>query len=101
MHWLILFAALSLAPGPSVSLRWNPVTTLANGKPLVGPVYYNVYRDVAGTLQYSKLNPSPLLCPEYYDNTTLRGVVYDYEVTAWTPAGGESGFSAKSGNVHP
>jgi fibronectin type 3 domain-containing protein len=97
---LVLILASFLTPTVhSVSLKWNAVTKTASGAPLTGQVYYNVYRDISGTQKYSKLNPSPLICTEYYDYTVTGGQSYDYQVTAWTPALGESGFSAKSGNV--
>ena len=102
MSFFLLLISLLTTPAaapPAVTLQWKAVTTLTTGQPIVGPVYYNVYRDVSGTVKYAKLNPSPLLCPAYYDNTVQSGVSYDYYVTSWTPTLGESAPSLKSGNV--
>ena len=106
MHFL-LYVLLFMAPH-SVTTRWLP-----SKEP--GTVYYNVYRDLAGTQKYVKLNPSPLLCAQvvvsgvtwcqYYDDTVAAGATYDYEATSWMPVGAtglESPLSltaGKSGNV--
>jgi fibronectin type 3 domain-containing protein len=97
---LILVALAAFQPTPHfVALKWNVVTKDSAGHTLTGTVYYNVYRDISGTLKYAKLNPSPIPCAAYFDDTVVAGTSYDYQVTAFTVTGGESGFSNKSGDV--
>jgi hypothetical protein len=84
----------------AVSLKWTAPAKYTNGVAIVGPVYYNVQRDVSGTVKYAKINASPLTCLTYFDATVAHGTSYDYTVTAWQ-GGRESVPSAKSGNVAP
>jgi hypothetical protein len=85
-------AAIVLKTNPAVLLTWTLSTT-------TGEVYYNVYRDISGTSNYVKQNPSPLVCTSnpcsYYDDLVLNGTWYNYEVTTWQPGNGESAFSNK------
>jgi hypothetical protein len=87
MHILLL--VLLTFHGHSVTLKWNPVA---------GNPYYNVVRcqlpcqGGSGNLQ-TVINSSPLICPEYYDNTVLPKTQYRYWVESWTPMGGDSPYS--------
>ena len=67
----------------ALTLSWTAPLKDTSGKLLVGPVYFNVYRDISGTLAYSKLNPSPLTTPSYFDDTLVKSKEYTYQVTAW------------------
>lgn len=90
----VLFALLLQLPH-SVSLSWNPVTTNADGSPLVGQVYFNVFRAPGYGTNYVKINGSPLVCTSYYDAAVSAGATYSYRVKSWTPAAGGSGYSNK------
>jgi hypothetical protein len=86
---------LAVVPGSvttspvALALSWTCSPSALQGPVYQGQVYYNVYRN--GVV----INPSPLYCNEllchYYDASGLvAGNTYSYQVTAWTPAGGES-----------
>jgi hypothetical protein len=84
-----LLAAFLAFHGHSVTLKWNAVTSEA--------VYYNVVRcqvPCGASNPQSVVNSSPLICPEYYDNTVLAGVTYKYWVESWTPTQGDSHYSS-------
>jgi hypothetical protein len=89
---------LAVVPGSvttspnALALSWTCSPSAMQGPVYQGQIYYNVYRN--GAL----INPSPIYCNEllchYYDASGLvAGSTYTYQATAWTPAGGESGFS--------
>ena len=80
----------------AVQFSWNPPTRNTDGTIITAPIYYDVYRDISGTLQYTKQNPTPLVALSYFDDTVALGKEYTYQVTAWTLVGGESARSTKT-----
>jgi fibronectin type 3 domain-containing protein len=67
----------------SVTLTWN-----ANSHPMLAG--YFVYRAQINTQETVKLTADPIKVTTYTDNTVMRGVAYEYRVTAVTKAGKES-----------
>ncbi|HOQ05751.1 MAG TPA: carbohydrate-binding protein [Anaerohalosphaeraceae bacterium] len=53
---------------------------------------YNVYRSTTSGGGYTKLNASPVLSSDYFDDSVQNGIPYYYVVTA-VSSGGESAFS--------
>jgi hypothetical protein len=71
----------------AILLKWSPVTTANDGKPLLGPVYYDVRRCQTSLNPCSKptqllLNASPLICNSYLDDNLVRGAKYAYWIQA-------------------
>ncbi|HAY21449.1 MAG TPA: hypothetical protein DCY27_04645 [Desulfobacterales bacterium] len=67
-----------------VLLTWTPVNLLANGRPLSGPVSYNVYRQAPGE-SFVAANPEPLVEPRFQDIAVLNDIDYRYLVRAVRP----------------
>jgi hypothetical protein len=71
----------------AVLLQWNPVTTDNKGKPLIGSVYYDLYRCETSLNPCSKptqllQNASPLVCSGYLDTHVTTKAKYAYWVQA-------------------
>jgi hypothetical protein len=69
----------------SVALSWNPSTSQVIG--------YNVYRRIASSGSYSKLNPSVNATASYTDASVQSGLTYDYVTTSVDASNVESAYS--------
>jgi hypothetical protein len=69
----------------SVVLTWDPSTSQVIG--------YNVYRRIASSGSYSKLNPSVDATTSYTDNSVQSGQTYDYVTTSVDSSNVESAYS--------
>jgi Abnormal spindle-like microcephaly-assoc'd, ASPM-SPD-2-Hydin len=69
----------------SVSLSWNP-----DSSPVAG---YNVYRGIASSGPYSRINTALDLTTAFNDGNVQSGQTYYYVVTAVNSSGLESGYS--------
>lgn len=95
--------ASDLSANPKIyamTLGWTAPAKYTNGQPMTGQVYFNVYRDIAGTEKYSKINASPVIGTAYFDDGLKGGTTYNYQVTAWQLSSDrESPFSNKAGQT--
>jgi hypothetical protein len=69
----------------SVALNWDPSTSQVVG--------YNVYRRIASTGSYAKLNSSVTPATTYTDSSVESGQTYDYVTTAVDSNNVESAYS--------
>jgi HYDIN/CFA65/VesB family protein/centrosomal CEP192-like protein len=69
----------------SVVLTWDPSTSTVVG--------YYVYRGLAGSGAYSKLNTTPVAGTEFTDSNVASGQMYEYVVTAVDADNVESAYS--------
>jgi hypothetical protein len=86
------------APVYSVSLSWDPSTSVAAGYPLVG---YNVYRGTISGGPYAKINSTVDPNTVYTDNSVQDGQTYYYVTTAVAADGQESAYSNQTRAVIP
>lgn len=70
---------------PQVSLSWSASTSQVSG--------YNVYRRVAPSGTYGRVNTSLDSGTAFLDNTVVPGQTYDYATTAVNSSGQESAYS--------
>ncbi len=73
------------AAGHSVTLSWTPSKSSTIG--------YNIYRGVAPTGPFTKINPDPRPNPTFTDASVQGGGTYFYVTTALNKLGKESKFS--------
>jgi fibronectin type 3 domain-containing protein len=69
----------------SVSLTWDPSTSTVIG--------YYVYRGIAGSGAYAKINTTPVASTQFTDSNVASGQSYQYVVTAVDADNVESAFS--------
>lgn len=70
---------------PQVSLAWNASTSQVSG--------YNVYRRLAPSGSYGKINSALDHNTSFLDTTVVPGQTYDYATTAVNSSGEESSYS--------
>ena len=70
---------------PQVSLSWNPSTSQVSG--------YNIYRRLAPSGSYARLNASLDATTSFVDTGVTAGLTYDYATTAVNSSGLESAYS--------
>ncbi len=71
-----------------VVLTWEPATFLVNGRPLAGPVTYNVYRQSQGS-GFTMVNKAPVTEASFQDITVLNDTDYRYLVRTVRTVGGD------------
>jgi len=77
----------------TVALSWDPSSSQVMG--------YNVYRRVASSGSYAKLNSSVNPTTSYTDSSVESGLTYDYVTTAVDASGTESGYSNEAQAIVP
>jgi len=73
----------------SIMLAWQP-NTQGN---LIG---YNVYRSVAGSTEYHRINPAIVVGTTYVDDSVSPNTRYEYRVTSVGSGGMESDYVSVS-----
>ncbi len=69
----------------SITLRWNPSTSVAG---------YNVYRGGTSSGPYTRINPALAADANYVDDSVRGGTTYYYVTTAVGKSGAESKYSS-------
>lgn len=102
--WLTTLACGQTATPHGITLKWNAVTTDANGNPLpTGTVVtYLVWRATSASGPFTQITPTPISATSYLDPAAglTLGQAYTYEVQA-VDTGGDGNPSASATATAP
>ena len=80
-----------------IALKWQPVTTLSDGKPVTSEIQYQVFRSTGGK-EFAKVG-SPIVETGWTDKQVRNGIKYFYRVQTMMAAAGEVAGGGVSADV--